>query len=98
MKDGKKIKPLFSRLRKKPITKIKEPILTKAMQKAFIHFLEHHPAKRISKNLRRVLVEYLMQNEAGQSIYLCEILMDLHGLFELLDIVEEEWHSNLSNG
>jgi hypothetical protein len=54
------------------------------------HF-EYRSAKRLSKNIRRILIEYLMQNEAGQSIYLYETLMDLHGLFELLDVAEEEW-------
>lgn len=27
----------------------------------------------------------------GGSVYLYETLTDLHGLFELLDVVEEEW-------
>lgn len=75
---------------KKQTGKANKPALSKAMQEAFVHFLENHPAKRLSKNLRRVLLEYLMQNEAGQSIYLYETLMDLHGLFELLDVVEEK--------
>jgi hypothetical protein len=97
MKDGKKIKSPSTRLGKKSRIKSKEPILTTALQEAFIHFLEHHPVKRLSKNLRRILMEHLMQNEAGQSIYLHETLIDLHGLFELLDVAEDEWTLNFLN-
>lgn len=78
--------------RKKVAAKAKKLVLSKTMQEALVHFLEHHPANRVSKNLRRMLVEYLMHNEAGQSIYLYETLLDLHGLFELLDVAEEQWH------
>jgi hypothetical protein len=87
IKDGKESK-----------AKMAEPTLSRAVQEALIHFLEHHSAKMISKNLRRMLVEYLMQNVAGESIYLYETLKGLHGLFELLDVAEEEWHPNSLNG
>jgi hypothetical protein len=89
---------MAKRLRREIVTKEKKPVLNKTMEEAFTHFLEHHPVKRLSKNLRRVLMEHLIQNEAGQSIYLYETLLDLHGLFELLDVAEEEWHPNSLNG
>jgi Mor family transcriptional regulator len=81
---------MAKRLKRKIVAKAKRPVLSKTMEEAFLHFLEHHPIKRVSKNLRRILMEHLMQNEAGQSIYLYETLMDLHGLFELLDVAEDD--------
>jgi hypothetical protein len=75
--------------------KEKKPILSKTIQEAFIQFLEHHPAKRFRKNLRRMLLLHLMYDGARDSIFIYETLMDLDGLFELLDVVEEEWRTNL---
>jgi hypothetical protein len=66
-------------------------VLNKTLKEAFIQFLECHPAKRFSKNLRRMLLMHLSHLEAVESIYLDETLRDLEGLFNLLDIVEEEW-------
>jgi hypothetical protein len=77
--------------------KSKELILTKTLKEAFIQFLEYHPAKRFSKNLRRMLLMHLSHIEAVESIYLDETLRDLEGLFNLLDIVEEEWTRNPLN-
>jgi hypothetical protein len=88
---------MASHLKRKKKAKATEPVLSKTMQEAFARFLEHHPVKRLSKNLRRILMEHLMQNEAGQSIYLYETLKDLHGLFELLDMAEEEWNPSSHN-
>ena len=67
------------------------PQLTEAMKEAFIRFLEYHPAKRFSKNLRKLLVEHLMCAGAVEADYLPHILLDLEGLFDLLDVAEEEW-------
>lgn len=69
----------------------KKLVLNKTLKEAFIQFLEYHPAKRFSKNLRRMLLMHLSHLEAVESIYLDETLRDLEGLFNLLDIVEEEW-------
>lgn len=77
--------------RKKKSVKEKPPVLSEVMQEAVIRFLEYHPAKRFSKNLRRMLIEHLMYDGAVESIYLYETLMDLEGLFDLLDVAEEEW-------
>ena len=83
----------------KAIAKEKEktPILSKTIQEAFIQFLEHHPAKRFRKNLRRMLLEHLLYDGARESVFLYETLVDLDGLFELLDVAEEEWHPNSLN-
>lgn len=74
--------------------KEKKPVLSKTIQEAFIQFLEHHPAKRFRKNLRRMLLEHLLYDGARESVFLYETLVDLDGLFELLDVAEEEWHSS----
>ena len=97
MKTVKAKKVKSSLVSKKLGVKAKEPVLSKILLEAFVHFLEYHPAKRVSKNLRRMLMEHLMQNEAGESIYLYETLKDLHGLFELLDVAEEEWNPGFHN-
>ena len=72
-------------------------VLNKTLKEAFIQFLEYHPAKRFSKNLRRMLLMHLSHIEAVESIYLDETLRDLEGLFNLLDIAEEEWKPNPLN-
>lgn len=77
--------------RKKKTVKEKRPVLSEALQEAVIRFLEYHPAKRFSKNLRRMFIEHLMYDGAIESIYLYETLMDLEGLFDLLDVAEAEW-------
>lgn len=79
-----------SKLRKKN-AQSKGPALTAKLQEAVIDFLNYHPAKRLSKNLRRLLIEYLRHQGTMESIYLPETLRDLEGLFDLLDVVEEEW-------
>jgi hypothetical protein len=38
-----------------------------------------------------MLLMHLSHLEAVESIYLDETLRDLEGLFNLLDIIEEEW-------
>ena len=69
--------------------KEQKAILSNILQEAFLRFLEDHPANRISKNLRRMLIEYLMHDGATEAIYLQDLLWDLDGLFALLDAAEE---------
>lgn len=76
---------------KKKVAKEKELNLSKPLKEAFVQFIEHYPAKRFNRNLRRMLLEYLMHDGAVTSIYLYDTLMDLDGLFELLDVIEMEW-------
>lgn len=80
-----------------PKEKDKKLVLSKALKEAFIKFLEHHPAKRFSKNLRRILLVHLNHGEVVPSIHLEETLWDLEGLFNLLDVAEEEWEANSLN-
>ena len=74
--------------------KEKKPVLSKIILEAFVQFLEHHPAKRFRKNLRRMLLEHLLYDGARESIFIYETLVDLDGLFELLDVAEEEWRKS----
>jgi hypothetical protein len=80
--------------RKTESHQLPKAVLNRKLQEAFIHFLEYHPAKRLSKNLRRMFMEYLRYQDIGVSIYFEETLKDLDGLFDLLDIIEEQWKTN----
>ncbi len=61
------------------------------LQEAFIRFLEYHPARRLSVNLRTWLLEFLMYDGSAEAEYLPHLVTDLSGLFDLLDVVQEEW-------
>jgi len=85
----------MSRSPKKPTKKKqrKEPDLTVSprLQEAFVRFLEYHPAKRLSVNLRSWLLEFLMYDGSAEAEYLYHLVTDLSGLFDLLEVVQEEW-------
>ena len=65
--------------------------VTPRLQEAFVRFLEYHPAKRFSVNLRSWLLEFLMYDESAEAEYLYHLVIDLDGLFELPEVVQEEW-------
>lgn len=73
--------------------KSKTATLSRKLQGEFIRFLEYGPVSSVSRNLRRMVLEYLMQDGVVGSIYLHETLSDLHRLFELLDAAEAEWET-----
>jgi len=78
---------------KKPVERKAEPvgpILTKSLKEEFIRFIEYHPAKRFTKNLRTMLLEFLMYDGAIEATYLDDLLYDLEALFELLDVIQNE--------
>ena len=54
----------------------------------FLQFIDFHQAKRLNKNLRRMLLEFLMHDGAFEAVYLKELMYDLNGLFILLDAIE----------
>jgi hypothetical protein len=56
----------------------------------FERFYEYHPAKRLSRNLRSLLLEFLMYDGSTEAEYLRDLVIDLDGLFTLLDAMEEE--------
>lgn len=74
-------------------TKSDSPILNDKIQEALILFLEKHSPKRVSKSLRKMLIEYLMYEGSIELPHLQEMLADLDGIFELLDAVDTEWQS-----
>lgn len=65
--------------------------VTPRLQEAFVRFLEYHPAKRFSVNLRSWLLEFLMYDGSAEAEYLYHLVIDLDGLFELLEVVQDEW-------
>ena len=56
----------------------------------FERFFEYHPARRLSRNLRSLLLEFLMYDGSSEAEYLRDLVIDLDGLFTLLDAMEEE--------
>jgi hypothetical protein len=65
--------------------------LSPTLESEFSRFIEYHPADRVSRNLRKMLLEFLMAPGADEVLYIKDLLYDLDGLFELLDCVEMEW-------
>lgn len=56
----------------------------------FERFVEYHPAKRLARNLRSLLLEFLMFDGSTEAEYLKDLAVDLDGLYSLLDAVEQE--------
>jgi hypothetical protein len=85
---SKKIKPSLARSRKNAAPAItKEPVLSEALQQEFLHFVTHCPVKRFSRNLRSMLLEFLLAS-GGEAPYLKDLVIDLESLFCLLNAVE----------
>ena len=80
-------KPGSKKSRKALIAR-KKPIAGKAVQEEFMRFREYHPVNRFSRNLRAMLIEFLMYDGAIEASYLQDLLYDLQGLFELLDVIQ----------
>jgi hypothetical protein len=81
---------------KKKITKViktsnPDLTVTPRLQEAFVRFLEYHPAKRLRVNLRSWLLEFLMYDGSAEAEYLYHLTIDLSGLFDLLEVIQEEW-------
>lgn len=64
--------------------------LSKQAILAFAHFVEYHPPARLSRNLRRMLLELLLAEGGGEGWYFNDLIYDLDGLFHLLDELELE--------
>lgn len=60
------------------------------VQERFAHFVEYHSPRRLSRNLRKMLLEFLMTATGIESLYLEDLLIDLDGLFTLLDTLDDE--------
>lgn len=74
--------------------KIKRPanslVISSRVQGALARFVEYHPPKKFSRNLRKMLLEFLLTEGAGEGLYFQELLYDLEGLFELMDEIEAD--------
>jgi hypothetical protein len=64
--------------------------ISKNLNEALLQFIESHPASRFSRNLRTLLIEFLMFEGATEVSYLPDLLYDLQGLFSLLDVIQAE--------
>jgi hypothetical protein len=78
----------FSGAKVKKAKKI--PVSESALQAEFLRFMEYHPAHRVNRNLRKMLLEFMMLDAAVEAFYLKDLLYDLEGLFELLDAIEAD--------
>ena len=63
---------------------------SQSLEEAFLEFIENHPAKRFRKNLSRMIIAHMIYETHSSSPYMAETLLDLEGLFVLLDAIEEE--------
>jgi hypothetical protein len=68
----------------------REQVRSSALEEQLIRFKEYHPSKRFSRNLRTMLIEFLMYDGATEANYLQDLLYDLQGLFELLEAMQFE--------
>jgi hypothetical protein len=73
-----------------------QKILSPELNKELVKFFAVHPPRRVSRNLRRVLLDYLRdQLETGAPLFVDELLWDMYDLFDVLDIATTEtkgWH------
>lgn len=76
-----------SRTIRKHVTE--QSIVRPDIAEALTRFIEYHPAARFKKNIRKMLLEFLMTEDGVEKTYLNDLLYDLEGLFELLDVIEE---------
>lgn len=65
-------------------------VISQELLEQFERFYEYHPARRLSRNLRSLLLEFLMYDGSAEAEYLRDLVIDLDGLFSLLDAMEEE--------
>jgi hypothetical protein len=85
--------------RRKPI-KVNQftPIISKAVIAELRSFIEDHPPKRFSRNLRSMLLEFLIYDGATEANYLKDLLYDLEGLFMLLEVILAEQEHSYEKG
>jgi hypothetical protein len=68
-------------------------MVSQELLEQFERFYEYHPAARLSRNLRSLLLEFLMYDGSTEAEYLRDLVIDLDGLFTLLDAMQEEAES-----
>lgn len=67
-----------------------EPKLSKEAIAAMEHFFSCFPPKYFSRNLRRMVVDWMESNVAGGPDYDEELLSQLSLFFPVLDLIEDE--------
>lgn len=75
--------------KKKKSSDVEEPVVNDLLQKAFADFVLYCPAQRFSRNLRSMLIKYLVLCEEKKPEQK-ELLTDLEILFRLLEVIAEE--------
>ena len=68
----------------------KRSVVSTVVNSEFLRFIEYHPASRVNRNLRKMLLEFLMSDGVTEAFYFKDLMYDLEGLFELLDTIESE--------
>jgi hypothetical protein len=66
------------------------PPLPPLLHEAVIHFLRYHPASRVNKNVRIMLLAYL-RNKDIELDEMQRVLDDVEGICKLLDVAEGNW-------
>jgi hypothetical protein len=64
------------------------PRLPVAVEEEILRFMDFHRADRFQKNLRRMFLDFLMYQGSFEAVYLRDLVEDLDGLFDLLDVIE----------
>lgn len=82
---------------KRSLQKKEDPALSDPLKEELLRFIEYHSAKRFSKNLRSMLLEFLMDDSAIESNYLKDLLYDLEGLFDLLEVIQSEFSNEINH-
>jgi hypothetical protein len=66
------------------------PALPPMLHEAVIHFLRYHPASRVNKNVRIMLLAYLRNKDIDLD-EMQRVLDDVKGICKLLDLAEGNW-------
>jgi hypothetical protein len=65
--------------------------INETLTQAFAEFVSEVPARRLKRNVRKMLFEFLELNYAvGLPTFTKELLVDLDHLLELLDTIDHE--------
>lgn len=64
------------------------------LEAAIVHFLQSHPPKHFSRNLRNVIVEVVTYQKGNYPDYLNSLLLAMEMFFEVLDLAEDSGSFN----
>jgi hypothetical protein len=67
---------------------IESPTIPAELQAKLQEFITHFPASRFSRNLRTMLLEFMMSS-GTEAPYIKDLLLDLQTLCDLLDKIED---------